>query len=80
LIIAEQAIEGKEIEYSEENKLRVKANKSLFIIWDLFSSNSEKNSIKIIDYPSNLLNVFQHHRNFACSNGKIIYNRDGIIR
>ncbi|GES81134.1 hypothetical protein GLOIN_2v1867698 [Rhizophagus clarus] len=81
LIIGEEAIEGKEVEHSEENEIRVKSsNKSLIIIWDLFSSNSEKESIKIIDDPLNLSCVFQHHRNFAYSDEKIIYIKDGIIK
>ncbi|RIA85733.1 hypothetical protein C1645_741357 [Glomus cerebriforme] len=71
LIIGEQDI--------EINQVAEYLRGPVFIVWDLFSSNSE-DSIKIIYDSSNLSNAFRHHSHFASSNGNIIYvNEDGTI-
>ncbi|GBB96337.1 hypothetical protein RclHR1_02730009 [Rhizophagus clarus] len=80
LIIGEQNVGGNQVvENSEEIEVvSIKKKRSLktvpvMIIWDLFSSNSEEDSIKITHDSLNSLDIFRHHHNYASSNGNTIY-------
>src|SRR5581483_401555 len=91
LIIGEQDIEENQDEiHSEkikmEKDIKMKGKKLIktvlvFIIWDLFSSNSEKDTIKVVQDSLNLLDVFRRRHQFVSSNGNIIYfnHEDGTL-
>ncbi|RIA85730.1 hypothetical protein C1645_808118 [Glomus cerebriforme] len=82
LIIGEQKIEDYEIEEIEIVKTYNEGSiRSVFVVWDLFSSNSEEDSVKITYDSLNMLDVFRHHHSYASSNGNIIYMNpeDGTV-
>ncbi|RIA85727.1 hypothetical protein C1645_830367 [Glomus cerebriforme] len=85
LIIGEQETrENHEVEIDLSKtiiKKRSIKTEQVFIVWDLFSSNSEEDSVKITRDSLNLLDIFQHYHSYANSNGNVIYinPEDGTV-